>query len=128
MNISECASIIHSCETQIYYRLDARYSILTDDGYHILVQARGIFQPGPVTDFVYDPPRKMKYTQDEVEYFTHITFEAPGDSPYNWMNSIVAIGVLSSYQGHACIDCWRLTNFPGQEVPSVKVSKSALSV
>jgi hypothetical protein len=94
---------------------------LTDDGHHILVQAKGIFQPGPIDDFVYDPPQKMKYTQDEVEYFTQIAFEAPGDSPYNWMNSIVAIGVLCSYEGHACIDCWRLTNFPGQNVPNVKI-------
>ena len=61
--------------------------------------------------------------QDDVEYFTSITFEAAGDGPYNWMNGIVTVGVLQSVGGAAVIDCWRLTNFPGQEVEDVYVGR-----
>lgn len=63
------------------------------------------------------------YSQDQVEYFTHITFEAAGDGPYNWINGMVAIGALQSYGGAAIIDCWRLTNFPGQKVEDVYVGR-----
>ena len=103
---------------QIYYRLDARYTLLTSDGYYIYVQANGLFQPGPVDNFVYHRSPESSYTQDQVEYFTHIKFEAP-EGPYNWMNSIVAVGTLISHEGQVCIDCWRMTNFPGREVMSV---------
>ncbi|KAF4964246.1 hypothetical protein FSARC_7800 [Fusarium sarcochroum] len=106
---------------QIYYKLDARYTIKTNDGYHIYVQARGLFRPGPGVEFQQPDSMDVDYTQDEVEYFTHITFEAAGNSPYNWMNGIVAIGALQSFQGAAVIDCWRLTNFPGQKVEDVYI-------
>lgn len=65
---------------------------------------------------------KRTFSQDEVEYFTHLTFET-AEGPYNWMNGIVAIGVMSSFEGQACIDCYRLTNFPGMEVEDVYVGK-----
>jgi hypothetical protein len=65
----------------------------------------------------------VNYTQDDVEYFTSITFEAAGNSPYNWMNGIVAVGALISFQNAAVIDCWRLTNFPGQKVEDVYVGR-----
>ncbi|KAF5004857.1 hypothetical protein FDECE_8639 [Fusarium decemcellulare] len=97
---ADWAERIHS--KKIYYKLDARYTIRTSDGHHVFVQARGLFRPGP-----------------GVEYFTHITFEAAGGGPYNWMNGIVAIGALQSFQGAAVIDCWRLTNFLGCAVEDV---------
>ncbi|KAG4253732.1 hypothetical protein FPRO03_07692 [Fusarium proliferatum] len=83
--------------------------------------ARGLFRPGPGIEFSQPDSIDVDYTQDEVEYFTHITFEAAGNSPYNWMNGIVAIGVLQSFGGAAVIDCWRLTNFLGQQVEDVYV-------
>ncbi|QGI99130.1 hypothetical protein CEK26_012199 [Fusarium fujikuroi] len=81
--------------------------------------ARGLFRPGPGIEFSQPDSIDVDYTQDEVEYFTHITFEAAGTSPYNWMNGIVAIGALQSFGGAAVIDCWRLTNFLGQQVEDV---------
>lgn len=54
----------------------------------------------------------MSMTQDDVEYFTQITFEAAGGSPYDWMNSVVAVGVMTMFEGKPVIDCYRLTNFP----------------
>lgn len=62
------------------------------------------------------PPEQGKpltITQDQAEYFTQITFEAPGESPYAWMNSVVAVGVMTMDAGRPIIDCYRLTNFPG---------------
>lgn len=111
---------------QIFYNLDARYAIRTADGHHIYVKALGVFRPGPGVDFVYDPEKKQgktEFLQDDVEYFTHITFEAGGDTPYNWMNGIVAIGALQSVGGAAVIDCWRLTNFPGVDAEDVYVGR-----
>lgn len=60
-------------------------------------------------------------SQDEVEYFSHLTYEAPGDSPYNWMNNIVAVGVMIMWENKVVIDAYRLTNFPGKEAESVYV-------
>ncbi|KAF2994885.1 hypothetical protein E8E14_003255 [Neopestalotiopsis sp. 37M] len=111
---ADWAQRIHS--KKIFYKLFARYTLLTDDGHHILVDARGVFRAGPGADFDYDEGSKTTFLQDDVEYFTHITFEAAGDSPYNWMNGIVAVGVLESVDDKAIIDCWRMTNFPGKEV------------
>ncbi|KAF4442957.1 Outer membrane protein, beta-barrel [Fusarium austroafricanum] len=118
---ADWAEQIHSIK--IYYKLDARYTIKTNDGHHIFVQARGLFRPGPGIEFQQPDSIDVDYTQDEVEYFTHITFEAAGNSPYNWMNGIVAIGALQSFQGAAVIDCWRLTNFLGQKVEDVYVGR-----
>lgn len=109
---------------KIYFKLDARYAVRTDDGHVVYIQAHGIFRPGPIGDFAYDKSKpKTLFSQDEVEYFTHITFEAAGESPYNWMNGIVAIGALQSYDGSAIIDCWRLTNFPGVPVEDAYVGR-----
>ncbi|KAF5702088.1 hypothetical protein FGLOB1_9815 [Fusarium globosum] len=85
--------------------------------------ARGLFRPGPGIEFSQPDSIDVDYTQDEVEYFTHITFEAAGNILYNWMNGIVAIGVLQSFGGAAVIDCWRLTNFLGQQVEDVYVGR-----
>ncbi|EWY82536.1 hypothetical protein FOYG_14624 [Fusarium oxysporum NRRL 32931] len=118
---ADWAEQVHS--KKIYYKLDARYTIKTNDGHHIFVQARGLFRPGPGIEFSQPDSIDVDYTQDEVEYFTHITFEAAGNSPYNWMNGIVAIGALQSFGGAAVIDCWRLTNFLGQKVEDVYVGR-----
>ena len=91
------------------------------------MKALGIFRPGPGQDFAYDPAKgpdaKKEFLQDDVEYFTQITFEAAGDSPYNWMNGIVAVGALQSLEEAVVIDCWRLTNFPGKEAEDVYVGR-----
>ncbi|CAG7566047.1 unnamed protein product [Fusarium equiseti] len=118
---ADWAERIHS--NKIYYKLDARYTIKTNDGHHIYVQARGLFRPGPGVEFKEPDSMDVNYTQDDVEYFTSITFEAAGNSPYNWMNGIVAVGALISFQNAAVIDCWRLTNFPGQKVEDVYVGR-----
>lgn len=56
-------------------------------------------------------------TQDDAEYFTHITFEAAGGgSPYDWMNSVIAVGVMTMFEGKPVIDCYSLTNFPGKGI------------
>ncbi|KAH7137427.1 hypothetical protein B0J13DRAFT_78017 [Dactylonectria estremocensis] len=118
---ADWAERVHS--KKIYYKLDARYAIRTDDGHHVYIQARGLFRPGPGVEFDYDNGGKTSFSQDEVEYFTHMTFEAAGNGPYNWMNGIVAIGALQSFERNAIIDCWRLTNFPGKAVEDVYVGK-----
>lgn len=96
--------------------LNARYTLKTNDEHYILVNAVGKASSGPDNKL---PPRPSRdapvtMTQDDVEYFTHVTFEAPGDSPYDWMNSVVAIGVMTMVEGKPIIDCYRLTNFPGR--------------
>ncbi|KAF6802548.1 hypothetical protein CSOJ01_11511 [Colletotrichum sojae] len=95
---------------KVFARLNARYTLRTSDDVYILVNAHGICRAGP------GRPEKLAPTmsQDDVEYFTHITFEAPGDSAYDWMNGILAIGVMSMFEGRPVIDCYRLTNFPGR--------------
>jgi hypothetical protein len=94
---------------------------LTDDGHYIYVQSKGIFIPGPQTGWAYQRGSGKPISQDDVEYFSHLTFEA-GEGPYNWMNSIVAIGYMASVNGELIIDCRRLTNFPGKEAEEVVVS------
>ncbi|KAH7137322.1 hypothetical protein B0J13DRAFT_609391 [Dactylonectria estremocensis] len=103
------------------WRLNANYTLRTDDGVFILVQATGVFRPGPGTpNNVTD---KQTVSQDDVEYFTSIRFEAPGGSPYGWMNGIVAIGVMAMWEGKPVIDCYRLTNFPGQLALDIQVKE-----
>lgn len=99
-------------------KLNARYTLKTDDGHFILVNAVGTVTGGPPVDGADAawPPEQGKpltITQDQAEYFTQITFEAAGGSPYEWMNSVVAFGVMVMAEGKPIIDCYRLTNFPG---------------
>lgn len=99
-------------------RLNARYTLKTDDGHFILVNAVGTVTGGPPVEGAEAawPPEQGKpltITQDQAEYFTQITFEAAGGSPYEWMNSAVAVGVMIMDEGKPIIDCYRLTNFPG---------------
>ncbi|KAH8688408.1 hypothetical protein BGZ61DRAFT_494501 [Ilyonectria robusta] len=107
---ADWAQVVNPQKT--FWRLNANYTLRTDDGFYILVQATGIFRTGPgVANEVVD---KKTVSQDDVEYFTNIKFEAPGGSPYGWMNGIVAMGVMTMWEGKPVIDCYRLTNFPGQ--------------
>jgi uncharacterized protein DUF3237 len=75
------------------------------------VHATGVFRQGPGVDL--SRPIEPDALQDDVEYFTQIRLEAPGASPYGWMNGIVALGVMIMSKGRPVIDCYRLTNFPG---------------
>ncbi|SPJ78589.1 uncharacterized protein FTOL_06978 [Fusarium torulosum] len=95
-----------------FTRLNAMYTLQTDDDIYILVKAQGIYRTGPGIDE--KAGKKDSVSQDEMEYFTHITFEAPGDSSYGWLNGVVAMGVMIMWQGRPVIDCYRLTNFPGK--------------
>jgi hypothetical protein len=99
-------------QTQSFTRLNAMYTLQTDDNVYILVKAQGIYRTGPGIDE--KAGEKDSVSQDEMEYFTHITFEAPGDSAYGWLNGVVAMGVMIMWQGRPVIDCYRLTNFPGR--------------
>ncbi|KAF5983633.1 hypothetical protein FBULB1_3663 [Fusarium bulbicola] len=93
-------------------RLNAMYTLRTHDNVHILVKAQGIYRTGPGVEE--QVGERDTVTQDEMEYFTHIKFEAPGDSSYGWLNTVVAIGVMIMSEGRPIIDCYRLTNFPGK--------------
>ncbi|KAI5236367.1 hypothetical protein E4T43_08666 [Aureobasidium subglaciale] len=88
-------------------RLDARYTLKTDDGHYIYVRSKGIFKPGPGVDI--EPRTRTRMTQDEVEWFTRLQLEASG--PYDWMNSIFGIGVLAMEDNKILIDAYELTNF-----------------
>ena len=38
------------------------------------------------------------------------------------MNSIVAVGCISSVNGEHIVDCWRMTNFLGMEAEAVTIN------
>ena len=79
-------------------RLDARYTVKTNDGHHIYVRAHGPYRPGPGTDYAkqveenWEMPPKVTVSQEDVEFFSHIRLEA-GLGPYNWLNGLVCLGV-----------------------------------
>ena len=108
-------------------RLDARYLLRTTDGEHIMVASKGLYRPAPGTeyskwpDFNKAPPRVA--TQDDVEFFTHVSFQAGGGGNYNWLNGLVCIGVLECIGERIVLDCYALTNFPGREPGDVKVAR-----
>lgn len=96
-------------------KLDARYTIRTDDSHYLYIQAKGVFsngpgRPGPLVGPA--APPLVNLTQDQVEWFTHINIEA-GPGPYHWLNSILAVGVLAMHEKKIIIDAYLLTNFPG---------------
>lgn len=125
-------------------RLEARYLLRTIEtdtdadgrgGWNILVNSNGLYRPGPGTEYaklVEEAAREGKaaeevkppetVTQDDVEFFTHVTFEADGQGPYNWLNGLVCVGVLTCVEGtRIVLDCYALTNFGGREVEGVVV-------
>lgn len=93
-------------------KLDARYTLKTDDGNLIYVRFKGIYHPGPSLPSSAGPPANV--TQDQAEWFTRLQFEA-NEGPYEWMNFVFAIGVLTMHEGNIIIDAYRLTNFGGRE-------------
>lgn len=59
----------------------AIYTLRTDDGHFVLVNATGIYRNGPKTVTTTAAAAKSdgkSVSQDQAEYFTHIAFEAPG--------------------------------------------------
>lgn len=108
--------------------LDARYTVRTDDGHHIFVQAHGLYRPGPGTEYASDVEKnpsmepKETVTQDDVEFFSHLRLEA-GDGPYNWLNGLVCTGVMCCTKNRIVIDVYYLTNFPERRPDSVVARK-----
>ncbi|KAF2220355.1 hypothetical protein BDZ85DRAFT_267618 [Elsinoe ampelina] len=96
-----------------FMRLDARYTVRTDDGIFVFIKSKGVFSGGagnpPAIDSSKGPPTEM--SQDQVEWFTRLQFEAP-PGRYNWMNGVFAIGVLAMTEKKIIIDAYRITNFP----------------
>lgn len=88
-------------------QLNARYTLQTDDGHFIFVRSKGIFAPH-VEDF-FANGRPDNIGQSDVDWFTRLQFEA-GPGPYNWMNGIFAIGVLSKQEKRINIDAYQVTN------------------
>ncbi|KAI5304960.1 hypothetical protein KEM56_005612 [Ascosphaera pollenicola] len=107
---------------KVFYRLNARYAIKTDDGHFIIIEAHGIFRLGPGVEMSQEPPEIE--SQDMVEYFSHLTFKA-GEGPYNWMNNVVCVGSMQMVKNTVCIDCYRLTNFPGVPAEDLKLEKES---
>lgn len=105
--------------------LDARYTVKTDDGHYVFIQAHGLYRPGPDTEYAKEvernpitPPKEI-VTQDDVEFFSHLRLEAGGDGPYNWLNGLVCTGVMCCTKTRIVIDVYYLTNFPDRRPESV---------
>ncbi|EMC93718.1 hypothetical protein BAUCODRAFT_141148 [Baudoinia panamericana UAMH 10762] len=90
-----------------FTRLDARYTLKTEDNHCIYVQSKGIFSPHRADYFAKGPPTSM--SQKDVDWFTRLEFET-GPGPYGWMNGIFAIGVLSMHEQRIIIDAYAVTN------------------
>ncbi|USW55963.1 hypothetical protein Slin15195_G092820 [Septoria linicola] len=101
-----------------FMRLDARYTLKTDEGHFIDVRSKGIFVPQKDGFLSKGIPEQM--TQEDVEWFTRLQFTA-GPGPYNWLNNVMAIGVLSMHERKIVIDAYRVTNFPGSPARDLKL-------
>lgn len=105
-------------------KLDARYTVRTNDNYYLYIRAHGLYRPGPGTNYAKQvetdptmiPPSTI--SQDDVEFFSHLRIEA-GPGPYNWLNGLVCLGVMSCQDGKIWIDAYHLTNFPGVKPENV---------
>lgn len=108
--------------------LDARYTVRTVDNYYLYIRAHGLYRPGPGTQYakqVHDDPNMRPpptVTQDDVEFFSHLRIEA-GPGPYNWLNGLVCVGVMSCEDDRILIDAYHLTNFPGVGPEDVMVRR-----
>ncbi|KAJ5731331.1 uncharacterized protein N7483_005839 [Penicillium malachiteum] len=104
--------------------LDARYTVRTSDNHHIYIRAHGLYRPGPDTEYARKvdadpmmvPPATV--SQDDVEFFSHLRLEA-GPGPYNWLNGLVCLGVMTCEGERIWIDAYHLTNFPGKTPENV---------
>lgn len=102
--------------------LDARYVAKTNDGEYIYIQAKGLYRPGPGTEYSKADPKAdlpRNVTQDDVEFFTQMNLEA-GSGKYNWLNGLTAFGVLICEGERIIIDAYYLTNFPDREPDDVR--------
>ncbi|KAJ5812035.1 hypothetical protein N7474_008336 [Penicillium riverlandense] len=98
--------------------LDARYTVRTTDNHYLYIRAHGLYRPGPGTDYARQveanpetvPPGTV--SQDDVEFFSHLRIET-GPGPYNWLNGLVCLGVMTCEREKIWIDAYHLTNFPG---------------
>jgi hypothetical protein len=98
--------------------LDARYTVRTTDNHYLYIRAQGLYRPGPNTDYAWQveanpemvPPATV--SQDDVEFFSHLRIET-GPGPYNWLNGLVSLGVMTCEGEKIWIDAYRLTNFLG---------------
>lgn len=108
--------------------LDARYTVRTTDNHYIYIRAHGLYRPGPGTEYAKaveaDPtkPPQHTVTQDDVEFFSHLRLEA-GPGPYNWLNGLVCLGVMTCEGEKLWIDAYHLTNFPGVKPEDVVAKK-----
>lgn len=100
-------------------RLDARYTVKTDDGQYLYIRAKGIFKPRRADLTFEDMAEVRDLSTEEVDWFSHLRIEA-GQGKYNWLNSIVAVGAMSMRDRKICIDAYRLTNFPHDTPPDVQ--------
>ncbi|KAL2808274.1 hypothetical protein BJX63DRAFT_439509 [Aspergillus granulosus] len=107
--------------------LDARYTIKTIDDNYIFVQARGLYRPGPGTEYAKrvaaDPTMRPPptVTQDDVEFFSHLRIEAAGK--YNWLNGLVCVGVMTCEDDRIIIDAYYLTNFESEKPEDVVMKR-----
>ena len=109
--------------------LDARYVARTTDGEYLYINAKGQYRPGPGTEYSRavnhnrEEQMPMNVTQDDVEFFSHLTIEA-GHGKYNWLNGLVVLGVMTCVGRRIIIDAYYLTNFPDRRPESVIVNTS----
>ncbi|KAJ0119454.1 uncharacterized protein J7T55_013655 [Diaporthe amygdali] len=88
------------------------YLLIIDDRYQILVNAKGVFTPDPGVLPV--GVEALACLQNKCENLSRLTYSAPGNSPYSWMNRIEAVGVINRWDGKAVIDAYCLTKSPGE--------------
>lgn len=86
--------------------LESRYTIRTDDRINILVDAKGLASLDP-SDSRADEA-KPAGSRDRPQNFSRLTYSAPTSSPYDWMNSIVALGVMTTWDGKIVNDAYRV--------------------
>lgn len=93
------------CNQKVYI-LESRYTILTNDETPILVEAKGLFNLDPSA--ASSGVGNSGGSQDKRDSFSRLTYSAPENSPYTWMNSIVAIGVMNIWDGKVVNDAYRV--------------------
>lgn len=103
--------------------IDARYVAKTIDGHYLYIQSAGLYRPGPGTAYAQSdqtdaPPHTV--TQDDVEFFTRVRIET-GPGPYNWLNGLVAFGVLVCQGETIVLDAYHLTNFVDRSPEDIMV-------
>lgn len=102
---SPSASSDEMCNHKVYM-LESRYTIIADDETAIVVDAKGLFSHDPSAPQT--GVRNSPGSQDKRDSFSRLTYRAPKYSSYSWMNSIVAIGVMSIWDGKVVNDAYRV--------------------